>query len=121
MALQLLVVYPISQGLKLNTALYAIDFSQEGILHPQPWVTEVNGDELVHRLDGWADEPRNIVAVSTTAIFGMLMMYVWYMIIHNDQRTRKSCLIGVVYCGPGYCPLGAHVSGGKWDEVKGMI
>ncbi|VDB87509.1 unnamed protein product [Peniophora sp. CBMAI 1063] len=57
-----LVIYPISQGLKLNVALYNIDFSQDGTFHPQPWVTEMKGDELIHRLDGWAEEPRKIVA-----------------------------------------------------------
>lgn len=62
---QALVVYPISQGRILNAALYAIDYSKENSLQPKPWVAEVNGAELVHLLDGWAEEPRKIIAVSS--------------------------------------------------------
>ncbi|KZV74945.1 FAD/NAD(P)-binding domain-containing protein [Peniophora sp. CONT] len=57
-----LVIYPISRGNKLNTALYVVDPSEEDTLHPQPWVTEVKGDELVHYVDGWAEEPRSVLA-----------------------------------------------------------
>ncbi|KZV75938.1 salicylate hydroxylase [Peniophora sp. CONT] len=56
------VSYPISQGRLLNAALMTFDYSLEDTLHPQPWVTEAQGEDLVPLLDGWADEPRNIIA-----------------------------------------------------------
>ncbi|KZV77668.1 salicylate hydroxylase [Peniophora sp. CONT] len=57
-----LVTYPMSQGNKLNTALYTFDHSKEDSIHPQPWAEQVRGDELVSLLDGWAQEPRDIIA-----------------------------------------------------------
>ena len=53
-----------SQGNKLNTALYTVDYSEEGSSNPQPWVEQVQGDELISLLDGWAQEPRDIITVS---------------------------------------------------------
>ena len=51
----------------LNTAFYTIDPALEGHILPQPWVTEVEGETLLPLLDGWADEPRCILAVSSAS------------------------------------------------------
>ncbi|VDB84463.1 unnamed protein product [Peniophora sp. CBMAI 1063] len=56
-----LVTYPMSRGNKLNTALYTVDYSKEDQPHPQPWVEQVKGDELVSVLDNWAQEPRDVI------------------------------------------------------------
>ncbi|KZV75939.1 FAD/NAD(P)-binding domain-containing protein [Peniophora sp. CONT] len=57
-----LVTFPISQGHSLNVALQTFDYSLEDTSQPQPWVSEAQGEDLVPFLDGWADEPRKIVA-----------------------------------------------------------
>ncbi|VDB84464.1 unnamed protein product [Peniophora sp. CBMAI 1063] len=57
-----IVTYPISQGRFLNVAIMNFDYSLEGSLYPQPWVSLAEGEELAPLVDGWAPELRHIVA-----------------------------------------------------------
>ena len=61
--------YPISQGRLLNAALTSFDYSQEDTLHPQPWVAQANGKDVMPLVDGWAKDPRDIIAVSVLSQF----------------------------------------------------
>ena len=45
-------------------AFAIFDYSLEDTLHPQPWVAQIDGKDLMPLVDGWAKDARDIVAVN---------------------------------------------------------
>ena len=64
-------------------ALAIFDHSLEDTLHPQPWVAQIDGKDLMPLVDGWAKDPRDIVAVSL-AIISILLSTAECLAVRRD-------------------------------------
>ena len=84
-------------------AFAIFDYSLEDTLRPQPWVAQIDGKDLMPLVDGWAKDPRDIVAVSL-AITCVYFSTAECLIVRRDwtgSRQRSGLSTSFGHLRPG--------------------
>lgn len=72
------MTYPVARGQFINAAIFETDYSKEGQLYTDPWVSaNIDSKSLISVFENWESSTRELVEVRS--YFDIYIEILWYL------------------------------------------